>query len=476
MIRTPHVRGTRGPAQSPAGPGAYRWLLAGALLLGGVWPAAPDAAASGLWNSRAASPAPAAVSATPPQHGTAPAARPEAGDNPEAARPAATNPGTVLRPVPVSVAMQPTPGAATATPQPATSEAQPEQEAASAGPVSETGGVDGQPADDGWDFEEEDDGWGFEDEEEDDGWGFEDEEGDDAWTFADDEADTETWGTLLRDQAVDIGFFTGFAALVLVGFFRKSVPLKYVTLAAAVAYMGFTKSQLISVVNVYGLVTGNMPVFRYSLAWYLFAAFTVVTTVLWGRLYCGRVCAFGALTQLMDRVVPARLRVEVPAWLEQRAAWIKYGLLVAVLLYFLATADIPAYRWVEPFWMFTRRGTTAMWIALAVLLVATVFVRNLYCRFLCPVGAFLGVLSKATVFRIKRWKECDTCKICEKACEWGAIQGPRIDMTECVRCDDCERLYADVKKCPHWLLLLRAKRRQRQAAPSVIPVRPVAST
>ena len=342
--------------------------------------------------------------------------------------------------------------------------AQPEPATDLPAPESAADGIEEQSADD-WDFEDDED-WGFED----------DEEGADAWSFGDEEEEAETWGALLRDQAADLGFFTVFAALVLVGFFRKSVPLKYVTLAAAVAYMGFTKSQLISVVNVYGLVTGNMPVFRYSLAWYLFAAFTVITTVMWGRLYCGRVCAFGALTQLMDRVVPARLRLEVPAWLEQRAAWIKYGLLATTLLYFLATADIPAYRWVEPFWMFTRRGTTAMWIALAVLLAATVFVRNLYCRFLCPVGAFLGILSKATVFRIKRWKECDTCKICEKACEWGAIRGPEIVMTECVRCDDCERLYADVKKCPHWLLLLRAKRRQRQAAPSVIPVRPVAST
>ena len=323
--------------------------------------------------------------------------------------------------------------------------------------------------------DEEEDAWGFEDEEE-DAWGFEDEEeGGGAWGFEDEEEEVETWSALLRDQAADLAFFTAFAALALVGFFRKSAALKYVTLAAAVGYLGFTKSQLVSVVNVYGLMTGNMPVFRYNLAWYLFAGFTVVTTVLWGRLYCGRVCAFGALTQLMDRVVPARLRVEVPPWLEQRAAWIKYGLLAATLAYFLATADIPAYRFVEPFWMFTRRGSTAMWVGLAALLAATVFVRNLYCRFLCPVGAFLGILSKLTVFPIKRWKECDTCKICEKACEWGAIRGPQIVAAECVRCDDCERLYADVKKCPHWLLLLRAKRKQRQAAPA-IPVRPVAST
>ena len=408
-------------------PGPCRWLLAGALLLAGAGPAgsAPTQGAPGAVPG--AEPEPAAVpAAAPPESAAAPAAQPE----PE-----------------VSSTRQPTDGA------------------------------DEAPADDGWDFEDEDDAWGFEnDEEGDDAWTFADDEGDDAWTFADDGEETETWGSLLRDQAADLVFFTGFAALVMVGFFRKSVWMKYVTLAAAVAYLGFTKSQLISVVNVYGLMTGNMPVFRYNLAWYLFAGFTVATTVLWGRLYCGRVCAFGALTQLMDRVVPARLRVEVPAWLEQRAAWIKYGLLAATLTYFLATADIPAFRFVEPFWMFTLRGTTAMWIGLAVLLAATVFVRNLYCRFLCPVGAFLGLLSKATVFRIKRWKECDTCKICEKACEWGAIRGPEIVMTECVRCDDCERLYADVKKCPHWLLLLRAKRRQRQAAPSVIPVRPLAST
>ena len=96
-----------------------------------------------------------------------------------------------------------------------------------------------------------------------------------------------------------------------------------------------------------------------------------------------------------------------------------------------------------------------MWLGLAVLLIATVFVRNVYCRFLCPVGAALGLLSKLTVYRIKRWSECNTCKICEKTCEWGAIRGPQIVMSECVRCDDCERLYADTAKCPHWIILRR---------------------
>ena len=275
----------------------------------------------------------------------------------------------------------------------------------------------------------------------------------DSWNFDDEDEAAQSWRQDVRDQALDITLFAAFATLALVGFFRKSERLKWITMGVAVVYLGFARSQLISIVNIFALTNWNLPVFRYNLAWYFFAIFTVVSTILWGRLYCGRICAFGAMTQLLDKIVPARLRFEVPRRIDQRAAYIKYGLLGATVLYFLVTKDIGIYRYVEPFWMFTLNASVAMWVGLGVLLVATVFVRNLYCRFLCPVGAFLGLLSNLTVFRIKRWSECNTCKICEKACEWGAIRGPKIVASECVRCDDCERLYADTEKCPHWLIL-----------------------
>jgi polyferredoxin len=272
----------------------------------------------------------------------------------------------------------------------------------------------------------------------------------------------ERWSDVLAPQALDLALLAVFTTLALVSFFRKSVRLKYATLVFAVTYMGFFKSHLISVVDIFGAIDVNLPVFKYNLPYYLFAIFVVGSTVLWGRLYCGRICAFGALTQIMDATLPKRWRIEPPAAIERRAAWIKYGLLGSVVLYFVVTRDVQIYRYVEPFWMFGLFGTTTMWIGLAVLLVATVFVRNLYCRFLCPVGALLGIISNLTVFRIKRWSECKTCKICEKACEWGAIQGPKIVASECVRCDDCERLYHDQKKCPHWIILLRV----RPSAPS----------
>ena len=267
---------------------------------------------------------------------------------------------------------------------------------------------------------------------------------------------SETWGDLLAPQALDLTLLAAFIALALVSFFRKSVRWKYAALVAAVGYLGFYKSSLVSISDVFRLTDLNLPPFSYSLAWYLFSGFVVVSTVLWGRLYCGRICAFGALTQLMDAVLPKKIRVDVPPAIERKAIWIKYGLLGALVLYYVVTKDLARpVQYAEPFWMFSLFGTTPMWIGLGLLLTATVFVRNLYCRFLCPVGAALGILSNLTVFRIKRWSECKTCKICEKTCEWGAIQGPKIIKAECVRCDDCERLYLDQQKCPHWIILRR---------------------
>jgi polyferredoxin len=278
----------------------------------------------------------------------------------------------------------------------------------------------------------------------------------DGWNFPDDQEAVPTLGDVLRPQLVDLVLFPAFVALALVGFATKSRSLKTATLVAAVLYLGIARSQLYSVVNIFGLLSWNLPVVRHNIFWYLFAGFTLASTVVWGRLYCGRICAFGALTQLMDYLVPARWRYDVSLRTETRLAAIKYVLLGAVLIYYLATRDVAIYRYVEPFWMFSGHASAVMWLMLAALLVATVFVRNLYCRFLCPVGAFLGVISKVSTLRpIKRWSECKSCTICEKACEWGAIQGPRIVKSECVRCDDCERIYANQQKCVHWLIIRR---------------------
>ena len=77
-----------------------------------------------------------------------------------------------------------------------------------------------------------------------------------------------------------VGVF--FAVLAMTSFFLKSERLKYVTLIAAVGYLGVYKSQLLSIVNIFGVMGNNLPIFKYNLGWYTFAVFSVVTTVLFG--------------------------------------------------------------------------------------------------------------------------------------------------------------------------------------------------
>jgi polyferredoxin len=266
----------------------------------------------------------------------------------------------------------------------------------------------------------------------------------------------ETIDLLDASAIADLAALGLVLALAVVSFVRKSERLKIVSLVLSVVYLGFVKASLVSVVDIFGAIRWSLPAFQDGQAYYALIGFTLLSTVLWGRLYCGRICAFGALTQLMDQVVPARFRIEPPVWLDRWLVQLKFVVLGGAVLYFLASGDTLVYRYIEPFWMFTLNGNMVMWTLLTLLLVATVFVRNLYCRYLCSVGAGLGLLSFLTIFRIKRWRECDTCKLCEKTCEWGAIQGPKILVQECVRCDDCERLYADEDKCPHWLIQKRA--------------------
>ncbi|MEQ1897361.1 MAG: 4Fe-4S binding protein [Vicinamibacterales bacterium] len=301
---------------------------------------------------------------------------------------------------------------------------------------------------------------------------------DGGWNFDDEEEEERalTTAEIVKPQIVDIVAFTGLMVLCMVSFFKKSEKLKVATLVYTLVFLGFLRSQLYSVVNIFGLMTLSLPIFSHSIFTYMFWGVTLGTTVVWGRIYCGRLCAYGALTQLMDTFVPQKWQLKIPVKVEQNAYYFKYALLAFVIVYYFATKDILISRWVEPFWMFGALanfsaftavpGAWLLWGMLVVLLLASIVVKNLYCRFICPVGTFLGIISSVTtIFRIKRWSECKTCKICEKACEWGAIQGPRIVRSECVRCDDCERIYDDELKCVHHIVIRRKEEvLARQAA------------
>jgi len=146
----------------------------------------------------------------------------------------------------------------------------------------------------------------------------------------------------------------------------------------------------------------------------------LVFTLFFGRTFCGGVCPLGAIQDLV-LVRP----VGVPRWLEhglRLGAYVYLGL--AVL--FAATASAFVICEYDPFVAFFRlSGSSGMLLLGAGLLVLGMFVGRPYCRFLCPYGVLLGLVS-----RVSRWSvtitpdSCVRCKLCEDECPFGAIEVP----------------------------------------------------
>ena len=99
---------------------------------------------------------------------------------------------------------------------------------------------------------------------------------------------------------------------------------------------------------------------------------------------------------------------------------------------------------------------------MAVLVTASVFVQNFWCRYLCPYGALMGVAALASPVRIRRDTSlCIDCGKCAKSCP-SALPVDRlitIQSAECTGCMQC------VASCPAaGALFLSAPRRRRVPA------------
>ncbi|GAB4322004.1 MAG: 4Fe-4S binding protein [Candidatus Sumerlaeia bacterium] len=73
------------------------------------------------------------------------------------------------------------------------------------------------------------------------------------------------------------------------------------------------------------------------------------------------------------------------------------------------------------------------------ILTVNIFIRRFWCRFVCPLGALLGVLSRWSLLRIQPGQSCTDCRVCAADCEGGADpyrpQGPR--QSECLLVGNC---------------------------------------
>ena len=151
--------------------------------------------------------------------------------------------------------------------------------------------------------------------------------------------------------------------------------------------------------------------------------------IVFGNIYCGYLCPFGALQEFIGYVLPARFRPILSREQMQKGRFVKFVILfVLVAAFFLSrnhnTLAIDPLIRVFSF----RHFDEFLLLIVAVALIGSFFYSRFWCRYLCPAGAFLSLFNKIAIFSrylpAKRYANC----------EYGLSFNDKLD---CIYCDKC---------------------------------------
>lgn len=189
---------------------------------------------------------------------------------------------------------------------------------------------------------------------------------------------------------------------------------------------------------------------------------TVVFAVLFGRSFCGNICPFGALQELIGMPFS---RSKVPGRADRVLRLLKYGILALSAIMAWVTMTL----WLSPFdpWaalahvynveeMLLEYGLGA--VILILTLIASLFISRFFCKYLCPAGALYALISKISPLKIVRDpKKCIGCAACSKACPMDieVHKAEKVHTGECITCMRC----VDVCPAPGSMIAARAGKR-----------------
>jgi NosR/NirI family nitrous oxide reductase transcriptional regulator len=248
----------------------------------------------------------------------------------------------------------------------------------------------------------------------------------------------------------------------LTGSMKRLQRLHLVALGVSFVVVGVVLRAQPSVTQVLTFIGSLVGHFRWGLFLsepYLFIAwiFVAIVTLAWGRgVFCGWVCPYGALHELLFRLgrllkLPA---IELPARLHGPLRWLRFGVLGVLVVAFLRSSELgEKLAEIEPFkstffvHAWTRPAGYFAWWAL--LIVVSFLWYRPFCRYLCPLGAALALPGSLRASGPHRRSFCAHCKICTRGCEPRAIRDDgTIDPRDCLSCMECEANYRDEKVCP----------------------------
>ena len=204
----------------------------------------------------------------------------------------------------------------------------------------------------------------------------------------------------------------------------------------------------------YFLTTGRIPAIHPA-AMFLIMAFLIMSLVL-KKAFCGWLCPVGTLSEVLWKLGRKLFRrnFSLPKWLDIPLRGLKY-LLLGFFCFFIGSMSAEAlddfmhapYALVADVKMlnfFRYMGVTAA-IVIGVLVVLSFLVQNVWCRYLCPYGALMGVASLLSPMKIRRDTEaCIDCAKCAHACP----SHLPVDQLVQIRSVECTACMACVAACP----------------------------
>lgn len=222
------------------------------------------------------------------------------------------------------------------------------------------------------------------------------------------------------------------------------------------------------------LVTGELPRLH-AAGLFLLLAFLVMSWA-FRKSFCSWLCPVGTVSEYLWRLGRQTFRrnFRLPRAADLPLRSLKY-LLLGLFLYAVGSMSVPAIRAflegpyglvadVKMLNFFRYLGLTGG-IVLAVLVVASVFVQNFWCRYLCPYGALTALFSMASPLRIRRDPGlCIDCAKCAKACP-SALPVDRLITIQSAECTGCLQCVAE---CPAAGALFYSTPRGRQVKPWMV--------
>jgi polyferredoxin len=199
----------------------------------------------------------------------------------------------------------------------------------------------------------------------------------------------------------------------------------------------------------YLLLTGHVPSLHPA-GMFLLISFLAMS-FLFRKAFCSWLCPVGTISEYLWLLGRKLLRrsFQLPRWLDLGLRGLKYLLLGFFVwaVSSMAVDEIAAFM-NSPYGViadvkmlnFFRHLGEAGAIVLGVLVVASLFIQNFWCRYLCPYGALLGITSLFSPARIRRNPEtCIDCAKCAKACPSVLPVDKLITIksAECTGCLEC---------------------------------------